>query len=231
MGSGELEQLVRQGGLDELQVLQVLRNPYCSGELAQTLAGSRSLLTSHKVRELLARFRGLNVATAMNLLATLPWLSLLEVAKAAKTPPLIRRNAEARLLGKVMEMTLGERTALARKAHRPLFKRLIGSGDAQVIIALLSNQYLVENDILLMLNTMSLPQEVVVEIARHQRWGRYHRVKLALVVCKQAPLPVALSALVELTSRELSNICTRPDVLEPVKQAAQQLREKRQQTR
>lgn len=231
MSTAELRELVQAGKLKGLEIIKVLRNPYCTVEIAEIVADNRLWLTAHQVRELLAGFQGLPMARAMNLLATLPWLSLLELAKAPRTPPPVRRSAEKKILHRIATMTLGEKIALSRRAHRPLFKTLIETADAKVLCALLDNPYLVENDVLLMLNTIKPPPELVAEIARHQRWGCYYGVRLALAESRYTPLPIALSAMVQLRRLDLKNLLARPDLRPQVKDAATALLTRNQSSR
>jgi hypothetical protein len=223
MSTAELHQLVRAGNLKGLEVIEVLRNPYCTVEIAEIVADNRLWLTAHQVRELLAGFRGMPMARAMNLLATLPWLSLLELAKAPRTPPPVRRGAEKKILHRIATMSLGEKVALSRRAHRPLIKTLIETADAMVLCALLDNPYLVENDVLLMLNTIEPPPELITEIVRHRRWGIYYGVRLALAESKHTPLPIALSAMVQLRRIDLKSLVERPGLRQEVKDAASAL--------
>jgi hypothetical protein len=226
MNSSELLDLVRRGEIEGLEILQVLRNPYCTTEIVDRICENRHWLTSHQVRELLAGFRGMPLARAMNLLATLPWLSLMEVARSPRTPPAVRRQAEKRILTRISTMTLGEKIALARRAHRPLIRPLIGTALGDVLIALLDNPYLVENDIHLMLNTITPPPDLIIEVVRHSRWGSYYGVRLALVECKHTPLPLALSSMVQLTRIDLKGLYQRPDLRPEIKDAARSLLDK-----
>jgi hypothetical protein len=226
MNAAELRDWVRGGELTEADVLDALRNPYCSTEVAEAIADRPELLAAHTVRELLSSFRGLAFARAMDLIATLPWTSLLALAQNPKTPPMIGRQAEKKLLAVLARMNLGEKVALARRVHRPLLRPLIDAADRQVLVALLDNQRLTENDVLLILNTAVAPPEFYADLARHHRWGQSYAVHAALVRCRHAPLPVALSALVQLRSSDLEAVAARPDVPEPVRSAAAALKEK-----
>ena len=190
MSSSELHDLVVRGGLTEQQALDVLRNLYCGPETAELIADSRELLMSHTVRELLGGFRGMPVGRAMDLLATLPWTSLVALAQNPRTPPVVRRQCEKRLVNGLLSMSLGEKVALARRVHRPLVRHLIASGDGQVLSALLDNPKLCEEDVQLMINTVRAPAEFYTTVARHPRWGQCYGVRQALALCPNAPLPV-----------------------------------------
>lgn len=226
MNSDQLLALAQKGDLREQDALDVLRNPFCTPEIAEAIADRRDLLVSHTVRELLSGFRGFGFSRAMDLMATLPWTSLLALAHNPKTPPVVRRHAEKKLIAALATMSLGEKIALARRVHRPLLRPLIGAADGLVLTALLSNQRLSENDVLLILNTVKAPPDFYVELARHHRWGQCYAVRFALACCPHAPLPVALAALVQLRSSDLEGLATRPDVSDPVRSAAAALKEK-----
>jgi hypothetical protein len=223
LDSEKLLEFVEQRQLDELEVLQVLRSPFCTAQIAERIANDPRLLDAHAVREKIAGFPGFTFGRALDLLSTLPWTSLLSLSQSPRTPPVVRRQAERKLLGQLVSMALGEKIALARRAHRAIFKVLISTGDGQVLSALLNNPRLVENDILVILNTSEPPPEFFGELASHQKWGPYLRVRRALVSCPHTPLPIALSVLVQLSVTELRRILEHPDLPEAVRQAAQSL--------
>jgi len=226
LDSHGLQDLVRSRRLDELETLQVLRSPFCTAQIAGEIASDRRALSAHAVRELLAGFPGFNFGRALDFLGTLPWTSLLKISQTPKTPPVIRRHAERKLLAQLQSMSLGEKIALARRAHRAIFRVLIATGDGQVLSALLDNGRLVENDILVMLNTATPPPEFFAELARHHRWGQYFRIRRGLVQCANTPYPLALSVLVQLPSAELRRAIAHPDVPDNVRLAAESLLER-----
>jgi hypothetical protein len=138
----------------------------------------------------------------------------------------MRRQAERKLLAQLASMALGEKIALARRAHRTLFQVLIRTADGQVLSALLNNPRLVENDILVILNTSEPPPKFFRELASHRKWGPYIQVRRALAVCAHTPLPLALSSLVQLSVTELRRVLEHPDLSEKVREAAQSLLER-----
>ena len=223
LDSESLMELVRGRHIDELEVLQVLRSPFCTAQIAETIASDPGLMGTHEVRERLAGFPGFTFGRALDLLATLPWTSLLSLSQSPRTPPVVRRQAERKLLSQLVSMALGEKIALARRAHREIFRVLIGTGDGQVLSALLNNPRLVENDILVILNTSEPPPEFFGELASHRKWGPYIRIRRALVTCQFTPLPLALSVLVQLSVTELRRVLEHPDLPQQVREAAQSL--------
>ena len=226
LDSSELMALVRERQLDDLEVLQVLRSPFCTAQIAELIAADPKLLDAHTVRERLAGFPGFTFSRALDMLSTLPWASLLSLSQTPRTPPVVRRQAERHVLSQVVSMTLGEKIALARRAHRAIFPTLISGGDENVLTALLDNPRLVENDILVMLNTAAPPPGFFTELARHRKWGQYFRVRRALVECAHSPLPLALSVLVQLPTSELRRVIARPGLPQKVRAAALSLLER-----
>jgi hypothetical protein len=221
-----LMEFVRRRQLDDIEVVQVLRSPFCTAQIAERIASDPSLMGTHAVREKLAGFPGFTFGRALDLMATLPWTSLLSLSQSPRTPPVVRRQAERKLLAQLASMALGEKIALARRAHREIFRVLIGTGDGQVLSALLNNPRLVENDILVILNTSEPPAEFFGELANHRKWAPYIRIRRALVVCSHTPLPLALSVLVQLSVPELRRVLEHPDLPERVREAARSLLER-----
>jgi hypothetical protein len=178
------------------------------------------------VRELLAGFPGFNYSRALDLLGTLPWLSLLALSQAPKTPPVVRRHAERKLVSNLPTMALGEKIALARRAHRALFRPLTASGDSQVLAALIDNPRLAENDILVIINTVETPPAFLSELAGHRRWGTYRGIRRAIVQSETAPLPLALSVLVQMPLIELRHLLRQKNLPDEVREAARSLVER-----
>jgi hypothetical protein len=226
MNAGELLELVRSRDLSDPEVLSVLRSPYCTLEIAGRIASSRDLLGSDAVRENLTGFPGMPLSEAMNLMGTLSWPSLLAVAQAPRSPPLIRRQAERKLLQRLPKLTPGEVIALARRAHRPLFDALTSSADDRVLVALLDNPRLVENDLVVMLQRTERTPAFYRELARHHRWGAAYGVRRALAQTPGVPLPVALSVLVSLRPGDLRRVAESKGAPAQVRSAAAALKEK-----
>jgi len=220
LASDELMALVRGGTLDDFQILDVLRSPYCTSQIAEILATSRENLGSQSIREKLAGFPGLSNAQAMNLIGTLSWAALIALAQTPKTPALVRRQAERKLILQVPTMSLGEKIAMARRAHRALFPALITGCDDQILAALLDNPRLVENDLVVLINTGNPPVEFISVVARHHRWGKCYGLRKAIVECPHSPLPLALSVLVQLPKSDQKRIADRDNIPARVRSAA-----------
>jgi DNA-binding GntR family transcriptional regulator len=99
----------------------------------------------------------------MDLVATLPWTSPLALVKSRRRPWFVARPGK-KLVAVLFRMSLGEKVALARRVHArsaPVDR----VGDRQVLVALLDNQRLSENDVLLILNTAVAPEFTTSSLA------------------------------------------------------------------
>lgn len=220
LASDELLALVRGGTLDDFQILDVLRSPYCTPQIAEMVASSRDHLGTQAIREKLAGFPGLSNSQAMSLIGSLPWAALIALAQTPRTPALVRRQAERKLILQVPTMSLGQKIAMARRAHRALFPALISGCDDKILAALLDNPRLVENDLVVLINTGSPPVEFISVVARHQRWSKSYGVRKAIVTCPRSPLPLALSILVQLPKSDQKRIAARDNIPARVRSAA-----------
>ena len=120
-------------------------------------------------------------------------------------------------------MTLGEKIAMARRAHRALFPALISGADDKVLIALLDNPRVVENDLVVLIKTGEPPDGYLPVVARHHRWGGAYTVRCAIAESPRCPLPLALAILVQLPRRDHRRIAAREDVPEALRSAANAL--------
>ena len=223
LASDDLMALARGGNLDDFQILDIIRSPFCTPQIAELFASSRDHLGTQAIREKLAGFPGLNNAQAINLLGSLTWSSLITVAQNLRTPPLVRRQAERKLIHQVPTMSRGEKIAMSRRAHRALFPALIAGRDDKILTALLDNPRLVENDLVVLINTGEPPTEFIIAVARHHRWGKSYGVRKVIVECPLSPLPLALSILVQLPRSDQKRIAERDKVAERVRSAAEAL--------
>jgi hypothetical protein len=165
-GEGELTRLLRQGS--------------CPGVLVERLAKCRWVVSSHRILQLVVRHPRCPRAFAWDALPRLGWHDLLEVGRDPRTPPAIRKQAERKLVERIVNLTLGERTALARQATRGLIGILLTDEQPLCVEALLSNPQFTETEALRLLNTNRKPGCVLV-LLRHPVWGRRPEVLRAAV--------------------------------------------------
>ena len=227
MGPEELLSLSKSDELDDRQAIEILRNPHCSAEVAERIAEHRRLLGSERIRRLVCSVRGLPTPRVADLVATLPWLGLLQLAQDPKTSPMVRKMAERRLLLKLPKLTLGERVGLARRTHRALYGPLIATSDGPVIVALFENPRLTESDVVEILNSKNLHPVVFSAVLRSSRWAPRRGIRMAMARNPLTPLPVALSAVAELGRSELKRLAEDPGLSESVRTGVLGLLKKR----
>lgn len=227
MSREELEELTARGIRDDLQALQVLRNPHCSFAIAVHIAAKPELAQSTGVRELVCTVRGLPLPKVLDLLATLPWLSLMNLAQNPRTPPQVRRHAETKLIQRIDKLTLGERIAAARRAHRTIVPHLAHLGEPMVVEALLDNPRLTGEDVIGLLHTPEPPSCLYAALIRHPRWGPRHEIRFAVARSKGAPVPLAVSALAQMPVPQLRLLAKDPGIRPEIRHAAHQLGRRR----
>lgn len=227
MGPDQLLTVAEGEGLDDGQAIEILRNPHCTVKVAERVAEDRRLLGSDRIRRLICSVRGMPTPRVANLVATLSWLGLLQLAQDPKTPPMVRKMTERRLIHKLPKLTLGERIGLARRSHRALYRPLIATAEGQVIVALLENPRLTESDVVDLLNSNNPHPVVFSAVLRSPRWAPRRSIRVAMARNRSTPLPVALSAVAELGPGELRALAKDPGLPEPVRNGVLGLLKKR----
>jgi hypothetical protein len=211
-GEGELTRLLRQGS--------------CPGVLVERLAKCRWVVSSHRILQLVVRHPRCPRAFAWDALPRLGWHDLLEVGRDPRTPPAIRKQAERKLVERIVNLTLGERTALARQATRGLIGILLTDEQPLCVEALLSNPQFTETEALRLLNTNRKPGCVLV-LLRHPVWGRRPEVLRAAVRSRSVPLGVALGLLALLPEPEIAGLADSAEVDGQLRDAANRLLQQR----
>ena len=174
-------------GASELVLL--LRNRDLLPETLERIAGDRRWTGHHQVRRGVVGHGRAPVTAARNLLPHLYWKDWLELSIDPATNPLIRRQAEKMLLGKLSELGLGERIALARRCSRALLPALIAAPEPRVVEALLANPRLTEVDLVTLCRQPETTGEALELVALHTVWGRRRNLRLELL--QRAEIPVA----------------------------------------
>lgn len=118
--------------------------------------------------------------------------------------------------GRGRPLTLGERRALARRPDRKEFDKLLRDPHPMVMTNLLGNPRLTAEDLVRVCARRSTPREILSAIARHPRWSRERRVRLALILNPRTPEEIAVPFVSLLTRSELrivTEVTTTPDVV------------------
>lgn len=223
----ELIEALDGGGEPEEGVLAaILRRPSCPGELVERLARCNWVMGSPRLLQLLVKHPRCPRHFAWEALTRLGWHDLVEIARAPRTAPAIRAQSERKLLERVPNLTLGERTALARVAPRGVIGALLSSEEPLCVEALLNNPLFTETEALRLLTANRNPL-CLLALLRHPAWGRRPEIVKSAVRVRGVPLGVALGLLPSLPARDLAGLASSPEVAAPLRSAAARLVESR----
>lgn len=190
---------------DELQLLGALRSPYCTPAFVEAVAASPWVTGRHRILNALVRHRHCPRAFAWRVLPQLGWHDLLDIAGDPRTPMPVRVQAEVKLAEKVPKLSLGEKTALARRAGINVIVELLSEEDPRIVAALLENPKFAESHCLrLVAQTKSAA--VLSLVFKHPRWGNLASVRGAILTNLALPLPLLLALLVSLEDGELRRL-------------------------
>ena len=103
-------------------------------------------------------------------------------------------------------MPLGARKSAARTQDRTVLTHLIHDPNLQVVEILLGNPNLVEADLLVMAAKRPADRRALQLIARHPRWSQSRRVKLALALNPDCPLPLACRLCLDFRDSDLKEV-------------------------
>ena len=205
--------------VDEPELTGALRSPHCPAALVELLVLTPWPRTSRRVARLLVGHRACPRSFAWEVLPSLGWHDLLEVARGPRTPPAVRRQAERKLLQRLPRLTAGERTALARSAPRALIEPLLATDDPACVRALLDNPRFCETDAVRLVHD-NAAASCVLEVVRHRRWGRSRPVLEAALRHPALPLPVAMGLMASVPPVQLASLASGEGVPLAVREAA-----------
>jgi len=185
-------------GLTDAHVLAVLRRALPTRVL-EVLAETPPWSGRTRLQGAIALNRGCSRALAQQLLPGLLWSDLATLAMSPATHSPVRVRAEALLTDRLIELRLGERMTLARRATPPVLRSLLRDKERQVVRAALLNPRLREDDLVAALRSPNLSLALVSEIPTSFRWKGSYAVMRTLVMHPHTPLPLALSLVTRLT--------------------------------
>jgi hypothetical protein len=103
--------------------------------------------------------------------------------------------------GRGRPLTLGERKSLARRPDREMMARLLFDPHPEVIRRLLGNPKLTEDDVVRLASKRPMRADILLEIARSEKWMHRSRVRLSLVLNPSTP-PEISSPIASLLMRQ-----------------------------
>ena len=196
--------------LTEEEALAVLANRYVTPQICQSIAQSQRLTAFYSVRLRLVEHRSTPQAHAVKLVHYLHWPDLVRLSVDMRVSPAVRRAIETQLLLRIDKLSAGEKIASAKRCSAALIKVLLFDPDPRVFSALLVNQRVREDDLLLIAGSDRATTEKLQLIAADRKWSSRYGVRRALVMNPRTPRSVAASQLRFLSNRDLHQILRHP---------------------
>lgn len=224
-GADELAALLeeRLAEVDETAAGHLLRNPHAGGEAIARLASRRDLMTSYALRREIARHPQTPEALAMRMVAGLYWQDLLALGRETRVKPAIRRAADRQLANRLGGYSLGEKTAIARRAGHGVMQLLRDDPSPRVIAALLENPRMTEGLLAPLVHREDARPEVLRVIADNPRWGCRYTLRSALARNPRTPPATALRLLPMLKKVDLRAVAAHPRLPRAVRRRAELL--------
>lgn len=210
--------------LSEEEAVAVLANPYVTSQVLQTIAQSHRLTAFYSVRLRLVAHRSTPQAHAVKLVHYLHWPDMVRLSIDVRVPPPVRRAIETQLLLRVAKLTLGEKIASAKRCSPALIKVFLFDPNPKVFAALLLNQRLREDDLVLLLGSDRASPEKLLILAGDRKWSSRYAVRKALVMNPLTPRSTAASQLRFLTAYDLRWIHRNPSTSVYLRRCIERLR-------
>jgi len=187
-----------------LQVL--LRRRDLGEELIKQIARHELLKTTHKLKVALVGNINVPASIALSLLPHLYLFELLNLCILPGSTPDQRLAAERQVIQRLPTIELGQKLTLARRGTGHILEALVRQGEPQVLAAALDNPHLKEVAILTFLRSGRPTAATISQIARHNRWGKRHSLRLAILKHRLTPVIWYTLWLPGLKSFELDNL-------------------------
>jgi hypothetical protein len=107
------------------------------------------------------------------------------------------------LYQKILKMNYPDKLRLAIFGNREARNLLIRNPVKMISLAVLRNPKITENEVLKCAQQKNLSEDVILAIAKHQKWIKVYQVKLAIVSNPKTPLSVAVNFLTHLHEKDL----------------------------
>src|SRR2546430_6470949 len=166
----------------EDEPLAIIGNRYVTPAILQAIAQNQRLTGFYSVRLGLVEHRQTPQAHAVKLIHYLYWADLVHVSVDVKVPATVRRAVDTLLLARVEKLTLGEKIASAKRCSAALIKVFLFDPDPRVFSALLLNQRVHEEELLLVASSDRASVEQLRLLAADAKWSYRYPIRKALVL-------------------------------------------------
>ena len=143
-----------------------------------------------------------------------------------KVPATVRRAVDTLLLARVEKLTLGEKIASAKRCSAALIKVFLFDPDPRVFSALLLNQRVHEEELLLVASSDRASVEQLRLLAADAKWSYRYPIRKALVLNPITPRSIAASQLRFLSVRDLREIHSNPQTSTYLRRCIERLQER-----
>jgi hypothetical protein len=218
----ELPALLPPPDADATLLVAVLRRPVPAAFL-ELVAGTPPWSREPRVLAAIVLNPRATRTLAQQLLPSLHWRDLADVAASPRVDPGARVRAEAILREQLPDLRLGDRITLARLATPTVLAPILLDADPRVAEASLTNPRLREEDLVLAVRGTAPPRALLEAVTRSPRWRECYAVRLALALQPRTPLALALGQLSALVPRDLARVAEAADVAPLVQAAAARL--------
>lgn len=218
-----VQENVRQFIEDE--ALAVLENPYVTPSICQQISQNQRLTAFYSVRLKLVANKYTPQAHAVKLVHYLFWPDLVRLSVDVKVSAPVRRAIETILVNKVDKLTLGERITSAKRCSHALIKALLFDPDPKVFEALLLNQRVREDDLLLVASSERATSAQLRLLAEDRKWSYRYAIRKALAMNPSTPRSTAASLLRSLSPRDLRMIHANPQTTVYVRRCIERLQQ------
>ncbi len=200
--------LLENPSFDEQKVCLLLARKDIPVEVLEAIGARKNLLKSYAVKKSLMFHPRTPRLIGLRLLRDLYLMDLVQFTLSSSVSVEIKRQAEAQIIGRMPQLPLGQKIALARRASGHVAGAMIVEGHPQVLRVALDNPFLTEANVLKALAREKVPVAVVQALCKHPKWSRIYNVRLALVRNPSAPLATILAFLPELTVSDLRELAS-----------------------
>jgi len=210
--SKEIAAFVAANGasLLEDEALAILDNTHCTAAVCQILAQNLRLTAFYAVRLHLVQSRLTPLTYSVKLVHYLHWPDLVRLSIDVKVPAQVRRAIDTQLLLRLDKLSRGEKIAAAKRCSAALIREFLFDPDERVFAALLINQRLREEDLLLFTDSETASPEKLLLLASDTKWSYRYAIRRALALHPSTPRAAAASQLRYLSRRDLRYIHGNP---------------------
>jgi hypothetical protein len=137
-----------------------------------------------------------------------------------------KEEAQAHKLGlqaRLLKLDVGERSKQARMGDQETRMILIKDSSKQVSLAVLANPKLTLHEVEIISASRNVSEEVLREIAGNKDWIKSYSVMLALVNNPKTPVPMGLTFLPKLRTRDLRFVGKNKGVPEVIRMSAKRI--------